>query len=78
MRIVLNVFDTMMMDTGCLCPNREVFGARSTVLFPDWTVQTETEQSIPAVTRVLESTKAAADSWPICMPSTRPTSYNNC
>jgi len=50
---------------------------RSTVLAEggEDMVQTEMTQSMPAVMRVRESTKAAAEIWPMCIPSTRPTSW---
>jgi len=75
--MVLKDLDTVIRETGWWWPNSEVFGMRSTVFAEggEEIVHIEMTQSMPAVMRVRESTKVAAEIWPMCMPSTRPTSW---
>ena len=47
--------DTASIVTADLCPNKQVFGSKSTALGVITSPQTEIVQSEPAVTRVFES-----------------------
>ena len=59
----LQDFDAARWVTGARCPNSELFGRISTDLDKQDTAQTVIVQSTLAVTRVLESTKVAVDTW---------------
>jgi hypothetical protein len=61
--------------TEVLCPNKQALGFRSTVLEALTTCQIEIVQSVPAVTRVRESTKRALESCPWWICSKRPMSF---
>ena len=63
---VLNALLTAIFVTGVLCPNRLVFGVRSTGLFAAvCIVKTEMTQSSPAVISVFESAKIAHEICPM-------------
>ena len=70
----LNDRDAVRIVTVERCPNRHIFGCRSTDVGVVITAQIEMVQSEPAVTRVLESAKMTYESWPWWTCSNNPSS----